>query len=118
MISTWKGNTHLTDIAALMGNEGLWRKLKNKEARGKRKITLPESFPKEMSNHLLLNDKSQSSGSGIVCGLFLMRKYLSLAQGLYGTRLWAVGVFTGSHHLTAAIPITYQQQKQDEKYMI
>lgn len=67
-----------------MGNEEFWRKLKKREARGKRKITLPESFPKEMSNHLLLNDKSQSSGSGIVCGLFLMRKYPSLAEGLYG----------------------------------
>lgn len=28
-----------------------------------------------MSNHLLLNDKSQSLGTGIVCGLFSMRKY-------------------------------------------
>lgn len=70
-----------------------------------------------MSSHLLLNDKSQSSGSGIVCGLFLMRKYPSLAEGLYGTCLWTVGAFTGSHHFTAAIPITYQQQKQDEKNM-
>lgn len=71
-----------------------------------------------MSNHLLLNDKSQSLGSAIVCGLFLMRKYPSLAQGLYGTCLWTVGVCTGRYHLTASIPITYQQQKQDEQNMV
>lgn len=86
----------------MKGFEGNYKK----GGKGEKKIALPESFPKEMSNDLLLNDKSQSSGSGIVCGLFLMRKYPSLAEGLYGRRLWTVGVFTGSHHLTAAIPIT------------
>lgn len=73
-----------------------------------------------MSNHLLLNDKSQSSGSGIVCGLFLMRKHpchwhegcTCWQDESAGSGSWTL---TGNHHLIPVIPTAYQEPKQHEK---